>query len=195
MGLGCNWWGSRALVVFERIVPGGWSAILGDAAAAGKLGWLDFSFDWSPPYTLWAGVVGGGFLAMASHGTDQLIVQRLLTCRDLTVSRKALVGSGVLVTPQFATILIVGIGLWAFYGGGIPDRGHDLRDVHHRGVPCWNYRTPDRGAVAAATAPRASAQNRAGGDLRKCGFGSGLVRSRLFHDPLGLVGEEEPFLD
>ena len=106
-----------AIVALERIVPGGWSAILADAAAAGKLDWLDLSFDWAPAYTLWAGVVGGGFLAMASHGTDQLIVQRLLTCRDLTASRKALVGSGVLVILQFAIFLIVGIGLWAFYGG------------------------------------------------------------------------------
>ena len=111
VGAGC------ALVALERIVPGGWSAILAEAAAAGKLDWLDLSFDWSPPYTLWAGVIGGGFLAMASHGTDQLIVQRLLTCRDLTASRKALVGSGVLVILQFGIFLIVGIGLWAFYKG------------------------------------------------------------------------------
>ncbi len=106
-----------AIVALEQIVPGGWGAILAEAGAAGKLEWLDLSFDLSPPYTLWAGVVGGGFLAMASHGTDQLIVQRLLTCRDLTAARKALVGSGALVILQFGIFLVVGVGLWAFYGG------------------------------------------------------------------------------
>ena len=106
-----------ALVALERIVPGGWSAILAEAALADKLIWLDLSLDWAPPYTLWAGVLGGGFLAMASHGTDQLIVQRRLTCRDLRASQKALVGSGVLVIVQFGIFLIVGIGLWAFYQG------------------------------------------------------------------------------
>ena len=105
-----------AIVALERIVPGGWSVILAEASAAGKLEWLDLSFDFAPPYTLWAGVLGGGFLAMASHGTDQLIVQRLLTCRDLAASRKALIGSGVLVILQFGIFLLVGIGLWSFYG-------------------------------------------------------------------------------
>ena len=67
------------------------------ASVADKLQWLDLSLDLSRPYTLWAGLVGGAFLAMASHGTDQLIVQRLLTCRDLKASQRALIGSGALV--------------------------------------------------------------------------------------------------
>ena len=50
-----------ALVALERIVPGGWSAILAEAALADKLVWLDLSLDWAPPYTLWAGVLGAGF--------------------------------------------------------------------------------------------------------------------------------------
>ena len=106
-----------ALVVLHLLVPGGWGAVLDAASSADKLVWLDFSLDLSSPYTLWAGVIGGGFLAMASHGTDQLIVQRLLTCRDLKASQKALVGSGALVILQFAIFLMVGIGLWAFYEG------------------------------------------------------------------------------
>ncbi len=108
---------ASALVVLHLLVPGGWGSILETASAADKLVWLDLSLDLSLPYTLWAGVIGGGFLAMASHGTDQLIVQRLLTCRDLRASQKALVGSGVLVMVQFAVFLMVGIGLWAFYEG------------------------------------------------------------------------------
>jgi Na+/proline symporter len=73
--------------------------------------------DLSQPYTFWAGVIGGAVLAMASHGADQLIVQRLLACRGLRDARKALVGSGVLVILQFCLFLSVGVGLFAFYGG------------------------------------------------------------------------------
>ena len=66
-------------------------------AAGARAGVSDFSCDLSEPYTLWAGVIGGSFLAMASHGADQLIVQRLLACRGLRDAQKALIGSGVLV--------------------------------------------------------------------------------------------------
>jgi SSS family transporter len=106
-----------AVVALQAAVPGGWGAILTQAGEAGKLQVLDFSFDPSVPYTFWAGLVGGGFLSMASHGTDQLIVQRLLTCRTLKDSQKALVGSGLAVIAQFAVFLVVGLGLWSFYGG------------------------------------------------------------------------------
>ncbi len=113
-----------ALAVLHLSVPGGWGAVLESASAADKLAWLDLSLDLSLPYTLWAGLLGGGFLSMASHGTDQLIVQRLLTCRDVGASQKALIGSGILVLVQFGLFLMVGIGLWAFYEGrafSIPD--------------------------------------------------------------------------
>jgi len=63
---------------------------------------------------------------MASHGTDQLIVQRLLTCRDLAASRRALIGSGVAVMFQFALFLLVGLGLWAYYGGREFSRGDEI---------------------------------------------------------------------
>jgi Na+/proline symporter len=63
---------------------------------------------------------------MASHGTDQLIVQRLLTCRDLASSRKALVGSGLAVIVQFALFLMVGLGLWAFYEGRAFERSDEI---------------------------------------------------------------------
>ncbi|MEX0980303.1 MAG: sodium:solute symporter, partial [Gemmatimonadota bacterium] len=106
-----------ALFVLHQLIPGGWGAALTSAADAGKLEVVTFGLDFAVPYTFWAGLFGGGFLTMASHGTDQLIVQRLLTCRDLASSRKALVGSGVVVVVQFALFLVVGIGLWAFYGG------------------------------------------------------------------------------
>ena len=80
--------GVVALFMLERIVPGGWIEILSRASEAGKLQLVDTSFDFGRPYTLWAGLIGGAFLSMGSHGTDQLIVQRLLACRDLSASRR-----------------------------------------------------------------------------------------------------------
>jgi SSS family transporter len=106
-----------AVVALQAAVPGGWASIFAQAGDAGKLQVLDFSSDPSVAYTFWAGLVGGGFLSMASHGTDQLIVQRLLTCRTMKDSQKALVGSGLAVIAQFAVFLLVGLGLWSFYGG------------------------------------------------------------------------------
>lgn len=106
-----------ALLALHAAVPGGWGAILDQAAAAGKLQLLDFTPTFSVTYTFWAGLLGGTVFTMASHGTDQLLVQRLLTCRDLRASQKALVGSGIVVMIQFCLFLLVGMGLWAFYEG------------------------------------------------------------------------------
>jgi solute:Na+ symporter, SSS family len=96
-------------------IPGGWNEISYVAAAAGnKLQVLDFSFHWATRYTFWSGVIGGAFLTMASHGTDQTIVQRLLAARDRGDSRKALLASGVIILFQFTLFLIVGVLLYAF---------------------------------------------------------------------------------
>src|SRR6185436_5941821 len=91
-----------------HLVPGGWPAIANAADAAGKLRLLSFSWDLSVPFTFWAGLVGGTFLTLGSHGTDQLLVQRLLACRDVRDSQKALLLSGVVVLGQF--VLFLGIG-------------------------------------------------------------------------------------
>lgn len=104
-----------ALFVLLAQVPGGAGGVLSAADAFDKLQWLRLDWDWSQPYTLWAGLLGGAFLSMASHGADQLIVQRLLTCRDLRRSQWALVGSGVMVIAQFALFLFIGLSLWVFY--------------------------------------------------------------------------------
>ena len=79
-----------AAAALQNLVTGGWGEILSASAEAGKLTVFDFQLSLSVPYTFWAGLIGGGFLTMGSHGTDQLIVQRLLTCKDLSSSRKAL---------------------------------------------------------------------------------------------------------
>ncbi len=115
-----------AAVVLQGAVEGGWGTILAQAGAAGKLRIVDPSLDFSAPYTLWAGLLGGAFLTMASHGTDQLIVQRLLACKDLAAGRKALVGSGVAVAGQFAVFLLVGLGLWVFYEGRAFDASDEI---------------------------------------------------------------------
>src|SRR5213083_2773109 len=71
--------GGSLLAAYQllRLVPGGWPAIVEDASRAGKLQFVSWSWDWRLPFTFWAGVIGGTFLTMASHGTDQLLVQRL----------------------------------------------------------------------------------------------------------------------
>ena len=118
--------GLIALVVLGGAVPGGWPEILARAGEAGKLTVIDPSLDFGRPYTLWAGLLGGAFLSMGSHGADQLIVQRLLACRDLAASRRALVGSGFAVLFQFTLFLFVGLGLWAWYGGAAFVRSDEI---------------------------------------------------------------------
>src|SRR6266849_2894241 len=98
-----------------HLVPGGWSAIHAAAASAGKLQVFDFTPNVWIPYTFWAGVIGGAFFITASHGTDQLIVQRLLAARSQKQSVTALLTSGVAIFFQFALFLMVGIMLWAYY--------------------------------------------------------------------------------
>lgn len=104
-----------ALGILIGLTPGGLEAILSSAGEAGKLQVFRFQWSVSEPYTLWAGIFGGAFLSMATHGADQMIVQRLLTCRSLKQSQFALVGSGVVVMLEFALFLLIGIGLWHFY--------------------------------------------------------------------------------
>src|SRR5438552_2846284 len=98
-----------------HLVPGGWSTIHTFAESAGKLQVFDFTLDFWKPYTFWAGLVGGAFLTTASHGTDQLIVQRLLAARSQRQSVTALLSSGLAILFQFSLFLVVGVMLWAFY--------------------------------------------------------------------------------
>lgn len=106
-----------------------WPALMGawpEAVAAGKTQLVDtgagrsLSVWLTSPYVLPVAVIGGALFSMASHGADQLVVQRVLSCRSLADSRRALVGSGIGVMLQFALFLAVGLGLWAYYGGQSP---------------------------------------------------------------------------
>jgi SSS family solute:Na+ symporter len=110
-----------------HFVPGGWAHIHQIAAAGDKFRVLDFTATFWKPYTFWAGLLGGSFFTLASHGTDQLIVQRLLAARGYKQSATALISSGVIVLLQFALFLTVGVMLFAYYLSpsktfGTPDR-------------------------------------------------------------------------
>jgi len=96
-------------------IPGGWPSVAHIAAASGgKLSIFDFSFSLTRSYTFWSGLLGGTFLTMASHGTDQTMVQRLLAARNERDAKTALLSSGVLIFAQFALFLILGVMLFAF---------------------------------------------------------------------------------
>src|SRR5215831_13682993 len=107
------------LAVYEliQLVPGGWNTIVTEASAAHKFQVLSFRADSTVPFTFWAGLLGGTFLTMASHGTDQLLVQRLLTCRNQRDSQKAIILSGFVVLFQFALFLLIGVMLFSYYQG------------------------------------------------------------------------------
>jgi solute:Na+ symporter, SSS family len=103
------------LFLLLQRVPGGWSEVAQVAAAAGhKLQFLDFSWNLATKYTFWSGVIGGSFLTMATHGTDQTIVQRLLAAKSQRDSSRALLISGVIVLVQFTVFLLIGVLLFVF---------------------------------------------------------------------------------
>src|SRR6201982_3810835 len=128
-----------AFLLLLHKIPGGWPEVTRVAAAAGgKLTIFDFAFSLTKSYTFWAGILGGTFLTMASHGTDQTLVQRLLAARNERDSKTALLASGVVVFAQFALFLVMGVMLFVFaQHGGLqtpgsdPDRLYPQFVVHH----------------------------------------------------------------
>jgi solute:Na+ symporter, SSS family len=98
-----------------HLIPGGWPVVDAVAGAGHKFRVFDFTFDLSKTYTFWAGVIGGTFLTTASHGTDQLMVQRLLAARDERQSKLALLTSGLAVLFQFSLFLLMGVLLFVYY--------------------------------------------------------------------------------
>ena len=105
-----------AIFTLGHQIPGGWHTIHAVAAPLGKFHMLNFALNLTTTYTFWAGILGGTFLTMASHGTDQLMVQRLLAARNLRESRLALLSSGAVIFLQFTLFLLIGVGLFVFYG-------------------------------------------------------------------------------
>lgn len=116
--------GIFALFYIPSLVDGGWRSVFSAANEAGKLHWLNVSpppgtgwvaFLLGSPFNLWMGVIGGTVMVLSSHGAEQLIVQRVLACRNVADGRKALVLSAVLILPLFLIFLIAGAMLWVFY--------------------------------------------------------------------------------
>jgi len=111
-----------AVVAALHAIPGGWTAVSQMAQTSGdKLSVFNFALNWHQPYIFWSGLIGGAFLTCASHGTDQLIVQRLLAARNKRQSQTALLSSGLLIFLQFSLFLVVGVVLFAFYHRRAPE--------------------------------------------------------------------------
>src|SRR5712692_11870064 len=79
-----------AAYMLLSLIPGGWNAVAAEAAPAGKFQIFSFSLDFKLPFTFWAGLIGGTFSPMSCHATHHLLVPRLLTCRNMRDSQKAL---------------------------------------------------------------------------------------------------------
>jgi SSS family transporter len=107
-----------AIVVFVSLlslIPGGWAEVVRAGSASGKFRVFDLSSSLALPYTLWAGVIGGVALTLATHGTDQFLVQRLLAARSAREAARGLVLSGFVVFAQFVLFLVIGVMLFTYY--------------------------------------------------------------------------------
>jgi SSS family transporter len=121
--------------VILREIPGGWGHVVAVAAPLGKFQVFDFRISpdfFSRTYTFWAGFIGGCFLTTASHGVDQLMVQRLLAARDQRSSRAALMSSWIVIFIQFTLFLVIGTCLFTLYSDrhwtqpDVPDKLYPL---------------------------------------------------------------------
>jgi solute:Na+ symporter, SSS family len=102
-------------MVILRSLPGGWAQFTAFAAEHDKFRLLDLRFDLTQKFTIWSGLLGGVFLALATHGTDQMMVQRYLSARSQREASRALALSGLVILAQFTLFLLIGVGLACFY--------------------------------------------------------------------------------
>jgi SSS family transporter len=107
--------GLFTLFYIPSLLEGGWGQAMEVAGAGGKLDWLILDFSLAKPFNLWMGLIGGTVFVMSTHGADQLIVQRVLSCGSVKAGRKALALSAVLIVPLFLIFLGVGVLLWVYY--------------------------------------------------------------------------------
>jgi len=143
-----------SFVLILHVIPGGWPHVLAVGGAAHKFQMFDFRFSFSAvffqrPYSFWAGLIGGCFLTTASHGTEQLLVQRLLSARNEGDSRLALFSSWIVIFFQFALFLLIGVLLYVYYQGS----GRSAPAIPERIYPqfIWNrFPTGLAGLVIAA---------------------------------------------
>lgn len=111
-----------------HLLPGGWDQFLAEGAAAGKFKLIETDFVPSVALNIWAGVIGGAIFSMASHGADQLMVQRYLCAKSLKQARLALVLSGFVILFQFLLFLGVGVGMFVLFQNGLFDDARGVRN-------------------------------------------------------------------
>lgn len=103
-----------AIILLQRI-PGGWGEVVAVGNEFQKFQLVDLSWDLTRSYTFWSGIIGGAFLTTATHGTDQLMVQRYLCSKSAKQATGALLASGAMVFAQFVLFLLIGVMLFVFY--------------------------------------------------------------------------------
>jgi SSS family transporter len=104
-----------AAVVLTSAIDGGFPAAFAVASQYNKFSIFDFAFDATKTFTFWSGLIGGCFLTMSTHGTDQYLVQRYLCTDGPRPATVALLTSGAIVLAQFIGFLFIGVLLFAFY--------------------------------------------------------------------------------
>jgi solute:Na+ symporter, SSS family len=145
-----------------HLIPGGWSHVVEVGNAHSKFQVFDFQAAFSPSfftksYTFWAGLLGGCFLTTASHGTEQLLVQRLLSAKSQAESRLALYASWVVIFVQFTLFLTIGVLLFVYYG----DTGRSAPRVIEEIYPAfiWKNFPPGLAGLAIAAILAAAMSN------------------------------------
>ena len=122
--------GMIALFFIFRDIPNGWEGIINVTRDLSKFDLLDFSLSYKAAYTIWAGIIGSTFLTLATHGTDQDLVQRMLTAKDYGRSKKALILSGFADIPIVILFLSIGSFLFTYYQltptPGLPEKADDI---------------------------------------------------------------------
>jgi SSS family solute:Na+ symporter len=126
-----------AAVVIAKSTEGGWSAAMAAGSQYGKFKLFDFSLDFTKTFTFWAGLIGGCFLTMSTHGTDQYLVQRYLCTDRPRRAATALLTSGAVVLGQFIGFLFIGVLLFAFY--------HPYTDAGYASLPASQSAFPFTG--------------------------------------------------
>jgi SSS family transporter len=104
-----------AAIVLIYSINGGLATANSLASQYGKYSLFDFSLDYTKTFTFWSGLIGGCFLTMSTHGTDQYLVQRYLCTDRPRRATVALLTSGAIVLAQFIGFLFIGVLLFAFY--------------------------------------------------------------------------------
>ena len=151
-----------SFTVILHKIPGGWPHVAAVAGAAHKFDIFDFRFGFnmeffSRTYSFWAGVAGGCFLTTATHGTDQLMVQRLLSARDEGQSRAALFASWVVILIQFVLFLLIGVSLFVLYGDTHTAPPHQTDRLYPEFI--WNNLPPGLAGIVIAAILAAAMAN------------------------------------